>query len=94
MKLVRYMGTTPQDFPGGRIVGPDEDPVLVDETHPTVKALFARDLLYEVEEEPKLTGKALERRAKELSIEGYASMTADDLRKAVAKREDELKGGN
>lgn len=41
-------------------------------------------------EEPVLAGKALEDRAKELDIEGRASMTADQLRAAVVEAEANL----
>jgi hypothetical protein len=38
---------------------------------------------------PKLTGAALEARAKALDIEGRGDMSADELRDAIAKKEEE-----
>lgn len=41
----------------------------------------------EQEQEARLTGDALDARAKELSIEGRSAMTADELRDAIAAAE-------
>jgi hypothetical protein len=38
---------------------------------------------------PKLTGAALDARAKALDIEGRGDMSADELRDAIAKKEEE-----
>lgn len=99
----RCVSTHPETLDSGRSVAPgeffvlsveeqqssgnarliDEEKILID---PSVRA---------PETEPEtLTGKALERRAKELDIEGYSTMSADDLRQAVAAAEKEKEGDN
>jgi len=93
MKFAKYVGTRPQDLPGGRVLAPEAGPVEVDENNPIVADLFDQGKLIEVDvptEPAKLTGKALQDRAKELDIEGRNEMNADQLRDAVAAKEAEL----
>jgi hypothetical protein len=56
---------------------------------PVDEELAAKQAAEQAEAE-KLAGKALDERAAELEIEGRGSMSADQKRKAIAKREAEL----
>lgn len=46
------------------------------------------------EEAEDLAGEALDARVKELGVEGYSTMSADEKRKAVAKREGDQSSGS
>lgn len=87
-----HVGSHADTLASGRIVGPgervthtdlgDEDQHIVDEGRLVDVASFGGD-------ENTLSGKRLQARAAELDIEGRSSMSADDLRAAIAEREAE-----
>lgn len=87
----------PEDLFSGRVLGPHEEVELSKEeaSHPHNKRLIDEELLIPVDEkkEPQLLeGEQLRNKGKKLKIEGYSTMSADDLRAKIA--EIEVKGGD
>lgn len=103
MKEFRYVGTHVGDLEGGRQVEPGEFTGPIDPEAPQNASLISEELLLEVADgtykevtgedppepvsDPILKGEALDERARELDIEGRSSMTADELRSAIAAAE-------
>lgn len=84
-----------EDLASGRTVAPGESFYLsaAEQGDPHNKRLIDEGkVLITASNEGELTGDALERRAKQLKIEGRSEMNADQLRAAVAEAERE-KGG-
>jgi hypothetical protein len=97
------VSTHVETLDSGRSIAPDERFVLsVEEQQSDGNARLIRERKILIDPDVKapeseaggLAGKALERRAKELNIEGYSTMSADDLRAAVADAEEKEKEGN
>jgi len=95
------VGDHPENLASGAMIGPGErvaradldlegaDRWLVDEgrLRPLSDFTPTAEELAEHEAGPVLSGKALDKRAADLEIEGRSSMSADELRAAIAERE-------
>jgi hypothetical protein len=86
IRSCRYVGAYPDTLENGRPLAPG-DTVDADIEAPHNALLVDAGRLVVLDETPKLTGKELEARGKELEIEGFSSMTADEKRDAIAKAE-------
>jgi hypothetical protein len=84
----KFVGLHPEDLADGRIVAAG-DVVELDPNHPHNKRMVDEGLLLPTAgDDGVLRGEALQRRAAELDIEGRSSMTADELRQAIADKEE------
>jgi hypothetical protein len=82
--------------PDGIVLSPGATATDVDLDNEHNRRLLKEGRIKQVEprEERKLEGKALDRRAEELQIEGRTTMTADEKRAAVAEAEENLSRGD
>lgn len=91
-----FVGAHADSLASGRPVAPYEE---LDQSKPSDKvdpddphdaALIAEGKLLNVDPQPdELTGEELQRRARDLNIEGRSKMSTEDLRAAIAKAEKE-----
>lgn len=94
MKYVKNNGVGPYTLPGGEILAAEESG-YADENDPQIAAALKSGALIEGEApEGGPSKSALDRRAKELSIEGRSSMDKEELADAIAKREAEIASGD
>lgn len=85
----RLVGDHAENLTSGRMVAPGEF-VDADDLDQADRWLVDEGRLMDTEQDPtKLTGDALQQRARDLNIEGRAGMSADELREAIAGREAE-----
>jgi hypothetical protein len=101
MKEYRFIGDHAEELDGGRPIAPGDFTGLIDVEEGTHNGNLLLDgLLLEVpkgsadkqakaqaEADEVLAGEALQSRAQELDIKGRSSMSADELRDAVAEAE-------
>jgi hypothetical protein len=89
---IAYVGNVPEALDGGRPLAPGDHVDGVDIDLPHNAWLVEEGLAIVLEEAPppKLTGKALHKRAAELGIPDRSNLRADELRDAIAAREAEL----
>jgi hypothetical protein len=81
---------SPQDIASGLMLAPGEVTDQVDPDNPHDRGLIDEGVLLPTDAEsetPKLAGKALEDRGKELGIEGFSQLSADEKREKVAEAE-------
>jgi hypothetical protein len=92
---LKYTGRVPDTLGDGRPIEPGEVLKDVDLDDPHNSRLKSDGLLIDAEPEvdpdaePALTGDDLKKRAEELDIPDRSKMNADQLRQAVAEREQE-----
>jgi hypothetical protein len=90
LKQYRFIGDHAESLDGGRPVAPGEYTGPIDPTQPHNAQMIEQGLLIEgspPDPDQPLSGDELEARAKALKIPGRSTMTADELRSAVAAAE-------
>jgi hypothetical protein len=96
MTLYRFIGSHQEDDHSGAFLTPgqkvdyDADALGADRT----KQLIDDGKLIKIDEEPQLTGDALEKRAQELDIKNRSKMSAEELRAAVDEAEAQQGGSD
>jgi hypothetical protein len=86
MSTCKYIGRTPETTSTGRPLE-QGDTFEADTAHHHDRWLIESGRAIELESDEPLTGKALDERCKELEIDGWSSMTADQKRDAVKAAE-------
>lgn len=98
---IRVRSNHAEDLADGRTVESGGYARDVDLRDPVNKRLLDEDRIIKVAESdvpegvpaapvpPKLTGDALDQRARDLNIEGRTTLSADELRDAIAEKEEE-----
>jgi len=93
MQLYKYIGRNPETLSTGRPLAA-HDLVEIDLAHHHDRWLVDSGRLIPIDTDGELTGKALDARCKELNIDGWSSMTADQKRAAVKTAEKNIDTGD
>jgi hypothetical protein len=91
----KFVGSHLDDLSDGRIVAPGDVVEIDDPNHPHNRRMIDEGLLLPTAadgDDGLLRGEALQQRAAELEIEGRSSMSADELRDAVAAADADKEG--